>query len=132
MNPSVLETDIDLEQQPAIEFSKPMMLSSFGNAVMHATPATLGVGFSKRFTAIPLQEGDEGFEFYDERTEFTFYHGSALAENAEYTPHMPSTITDIAYNCFYPAQDTGSCKNTSPAKPYCCNGSASATACLVE
>lgn len=132
LSPNVLATGVDLKQHPAVEFSKPMMLSSFGNTMLYAAPANFGVGFSKRFTPIPLEEGDDGFEFYDERTEFVFHHGTALAEDAEYTPHLPSTITDIAYNCFYPAQDTGSCKNTSPAKPFCCNGSPSATACIVE
>ncbi len=130
--PNVLATEVGLEDNPTIEFSKPMMYSSFSNTRLYAKPASLGVGFSKKFTEAPITEGEDGFDFYDTRTSFVMHHGTPFADSGEYTPHMPSTVTDIAYNCFYPAQDTGSCSKANPAKPYCCNGSPSATACVVE
>ena len=50
-------------------------------------------------------------------------------EDGEYIPHLPSSIMDMANNCFYPAQDDMGCSGTSESKPWCCNGNPSSSAC---
>ncbi len=127
--PKVNATKIDVELDPVITFSKPMQYSSFSDAMLLNNPEEIAVGFSKRFDEEVIPEGEPHADFYDERGQFIIHHGTEFYEDGEYIPHLPSSIMDMANNCFYPAQDDMGCSGTSESKPWCCNGNPSSSAC---
>ncbi len=129
LNPTANQTGFDPAADPLAGFSKPMMYSSFSDVMLYPNPPELAVGFSKQFNEVPIEEGEDFVEFYDERTTFEFHHGTPFAEDAEYAPHMPSSIMDVAYNCFFPAKDSGACKDNDDNTRWCCNGQPSKSEC---
>lgn len=129
-DPGILKDGVAVNAQPKIQFSKPMLYSTFSDVMLYADPVSNGVGFSKNFTESTMGEDNPASKFYDTQSAVTLYHGTAFAPEAKYSPHLPSTIMDAAYNCMYPAVDTMGCKDTDASKPWCCNGNASASACI--
>ncbi len=129
-DPGILKDSVAVNAQPKVQFSKPMLYSSFSDVMLYADPASSGVGVSKNATETAIGEDNPASVFYDTQSTLTLFHGTEFAAEAKYSPHLPSSVMDAAYNCLYPAADTMGCKNTDPSKPWCCNGNASASACI--
>lgn len=130
VEPSILKDGVAVDAQPKVQFSKPMLYSSFSDVMLYADPSSSGVGISKKTTESAIGEDNPANVFYDTQSALTLFHGSDFAAEAKYSPHIPSSVMDAAYNCLYPAADAMGCKNADPSKPWCCNGNASASACI--
>lgn len=128
VQPTILSQNVNTSAQPTILFNKPMMPSTFSQAQLFAEPASLRVGFTKKFADEPLASDAPEAEYYDTRSAAILSHGTNFSPGGKYTPHLPSSITDIAGNCFYPATDQSTCKGSNAQ--WCCNGNPSTSACI--
>lgn len=145
LSPNILEENVALDQDIEVTFDSVLMSSSVSSSSILLTnkEATSGASHEQWYLtrlSFLTANGDEtsGRDDAASRTRVSISHGTFLesvdGKSYLYGVEATDALRNEYQNCYVPAEgptaDNGSCAVTD-TEPYCCNGSAQATACVL-
>jgi hypothetical protein len=147
ITPNIEEEDVDLDQQVSMTFDSILDSSTANSTNIQTVNKEMTSGESHELwytfgTTTLTSDGEEVTvaSQVPAKTLVTISHGTFLASDPTiplsymYSVTANQGVRNEYQNCFVPGEGptaTGGTCGTSTASPYCCNGTASATACVL-